>query len=477
MAATRGPSDNKKPTGNEIAVGIMVDIISLCAVCAVSYGMSKYLSKYIQQQQQTSRPGNEQAKERLTKMLIEREKQSMENDGEHNIIDDEAMREKVMRQVVTTLELNEYEQAIAEDVIDPNDITISFRDVGGIDDMKAELFDLVVLPIVRPDLFQSDSGLVSPPRGILLYGAPGTGKTMLAKAIAKESGATFVNVRLSSIMDKWFGESNKLVSATFSLARKLAPSVIFIDEIDTFLNQRDSSEGSASSTMKSEFLTLWDGMLSDAKDSKTVTVLGATNRPYDVDSAILRRLPRTFEIGLPNAKSRLQILNLFLENHELSEDARNVIPVIAKVTEGYSGSDLKELCRAAAMAPIREITKEASRQAVLGMQKSNGTNGNENKQKLMRKKSDFGPKPGVKIRPVCAKDFKEALNKVKRTGETAKSFLESERSKTGNGSAQNKGIDMKELARGMQMLQMMMNGNASPQAAEDIDDDDVPSLN
>jgi SpoVK/Ycf46/Vps4 family AAA+-type ATPase len=475
MAATQGPSANKKPTGHEIAVGIMVDIVSLCAVCAVSYGMSKYLSKYIQQQQQqTSRPGNAQAKERLTKMLMDREKESMENDDEQ-IIDDEAVRAKVMRQVVTTLELNEYEQAIAEDVIDPNDITISFRDVGGIDDMKAELFDLVVLPIVRPDLFRSDSGLISPPRGILLYGAPGTGKTMLAKAIAKESGATFVNVRLSSIMDKWFGESNKLVSATFSLARKLAPSVIFIDEIDTFLNQRDSGEGSASTTMKSEFLTLWDGMLSDAKDSKPVTVLGATNRPYDVDSAILRRLPRTFEIGLPNAKSRLQILNLFLEKHELTEDARKVIPAIAKVTEGYSGSDLKELCRAAAMAPIREITKEASRRAVLGMQ-CNGTNGNENEQKLVRKKSDFGPKPGVKIRPVCAKDFKEALTKVKRTGETAKTFLDSERSKADNGSAKNMGVDMNELARGMQMLQMMMKGNALPQTAEDVDDD-VPSLN
>lgn len=399
MAISRDPksenSNSAPPTNKDIALGVVVDIISICAVCAASYGMSRFLSKYIQQQHMSTRPTNQEAKERLTRMLIEREKELMEENGDFTA-DEAQIQERVARKVVTALELNEYESAIAEDVIDPNDITTSFRDVGGIDDIKAELFDLVVLPILRPDLFQSDSGLVSPPRGILLYGAPGTGKTMLAKAIAKESGATFVNVRLSSIMDKWFGESNKLVSATFSLAKKLAPSVIFIDEIDTFLNQRDSSEGSAATSMKSEFLTLWDGMLSDTKDSKPITVLGATNRPYDVDTAILRRLPRTFEIGLPDAKSRLQILELFLEKHELTQDARKMIPAIAKVTEGYSGSDLKELCRAAAMAPIREITKEASRQAVVGMQS----------EKPIRKKSDFGPPPGVKVRPVCAKDFK-----------------------------------------------------------------------
>ena len=290
------------PSNKDIAVGLVVEIFSLCAVCAVSYGMSKYLTKYLQQQQKSTRPTNQEAKERLTKLLTARAEAELtdtddedDNGYEKDEMKQQAIRDKVRRQVVQSLEMNEYETAIAEDVIDPNDITVNFKDVGGIDDIKAELWDLVVLPIIRPDLFCSDSGLVSPPRGILLYGAPGTGKTMLAKAIAKESGATFVNVRLSNIMDKWFGESNKLVAGTFSLAKKLAPSVIFIDEIDTFLNQRDSGEGSATTSMKSEFLTLWDGMLSDGPGgSAPVLVLGATNRPFDVDTAILRRLPSEY---------------------------------------------------------------------------------------------------------------------------------------------------------------------------------------
>jgi len=233
---------------------------------------------------------------------------------------------------------------------------------------------------------------------------------------------------------------------------------VFIDEIDTFLNQRDSSEGSATS---------------NAKDSPSITVLGATNRPYDVDMAILRRLPRTFEIGLPDTKSRLQILNLFLEKHELTKEARAMIPAIAKVAEGYSGSDLKELCRAAAMNPIREMTREASRKAV--MEQHDASNGKT------RKKRDFGPPPGLKVRAVAKEDFKDALEKVKPTGETAKTFLNSERrNKSANEeSAQSMGVDMNEFARSMQLLQMMMNGgvqNTQENAMKEDDEDEIPSL-
>ncbi len=296
----------------DAAMKLATEVFQLFVISLGSW----YISKWIIRQNQngnnrSSSQSSGVARDRLEKMLIEREvaklvKQLHEEHGGHDEVTKDAalknvnmkaIKEKVRRQVVRSFDLNDYETAIAEDVIDPADIPTTFQDVGGIDEIKAEIWDLVVLPIIRPDLFISNSGLVSPPRGILLFGAPGTGKTMIAKAIAKESGASFVNVRLSSIMDKWFGESNKLVSATFSLAKKLAPSVIFIDEIDTFLNQRDSSEGTATTSMKSEFLTLWDGMLSDTTNGNvngTITVLGATNRPYDVDSAILRRLPSEY---------------------------------------------------------------------------------------------------------------------------------------------------------------------------------------
>lgn len=224
----------------------------------------------------------------------------------------------------------------------------------------------------------------------------------------------------------WF-QSNKLISATFQLARKLAPSVVFIDEMDAFLSQRDGTEGSAVNSMKSEFLTLWDGLLSERKaeggaspllPTPPIIVLGCTNRPYDVDPAILRRLPRAFEVPLPNLQSRMQLLRLFLERQSMTKQAKDFLPTVAERTEGYSGSDLKEVCRAAAWEPVREMTTGASRSAA-------GCESSKSAPALRRTSSGFPPR-GTKARPVNERDFLLALAKVKKTGESARTFHKQE---------------------------------------------------
>jgi len=187
---------------------------------------------------------------------------------------------------------------------------------------------------------------------VLLYGPPGTGKTLLAKALAKESGATFINMHVSTLTNKWFGESNKLVSALFSLARKLQPCIIFIDEIDSFLRERATGDHEVTAMMKAEFMTLWDGLTSS---SDRILVLGATNRPTDIDSAILRRMPKRYAVKLPDASQRARILEIMLK--QVERDPSFSISQLVSRTEGLSGSDLKEACRAAAMVPVRELLR------------------------------------------------------------------------------------------------------------------------
>ncbi|GKD13420.1 ATPase family AAA domain-containing protein 1-like protein, partial [Tanacetum coccineum] len=164
----------------------------------------------------------------------------------------------------TFIQTTPYEDIIACDVVNPNNVDVEFDSIGGLDSTKQALYELAILPLRRPKLFASGR-LLGLQKGVLLYGPPGTGKTMLAKAIAKES-------------------------AVFSLAHKLQPAIIFIDEVDSFLRQRRSSDNDALTNMKTEFMALWDGFTTD-KNAR-VMVLAATNRPSDLDEAILRRLPQ-----------------------------------------------------------------------------------------------------------------------------------------------------------------------------------------
>lgn len=250
------------------------------------------------------------------------------------------------------LELDEYEQTIIASLVTPAEIKVGFKDIGGLEHIIDELRECVLYPLTVPGLYSHHSTLLQAPKGVLLYGPPGCGKTMLAKALAAESSANFINIKMSTIMDKWFGESNKLVAAIFSLAHKLQPCIIFIDEIDSFLRERQSSDHEITSMLKAEFMTLWDGLTSEGR----VLVLGATNRPNDIDSAILRRLPKRFAVSLPPAPERKKILQLMLKGAHL--DADFDWDFVVEQTAGMSGSDIKEACRNAAMVSMREYIRE-----------------------------------------------------------------------------------------------------------------------
>ncbi|KAJ3518160.1 hypothetical protein NLJ89_g22 [Agrocybe chaxingu] len=277
------------------------------------------------------------------------------------------------------LKLDEYERKVANEVIHPDDIPVTFKDIGGLDPIISSLRESVIYPLLYPNLFTSSSSLIGAPKGVLLFGPPGCGKTMLAKALAKESGATFINIAASVLTNKWYGESNKLVAGLFSLARKAQPAIIFIDEIDSFLRERTKGDHEVTGMMKAEFMTLWDGLTSG---TDRILVLGATNRPNDIDSAILRRMPKRFGIGLPDLEQRTKILTLMLKETKLSPEFS--ISNLASHTDGLSGSDLRELCRNAAMVPVREFMRSTS----------------DNHDLLMK-----GQLEGFDIRPLTLDDF------------------------------------------------------------------------
>ncbi|KAL8143569.1 hypothetical protein V2J09_016601 [Rumex salicifolius] len=248
------------------------------------------------------------------------------------------------------IDTNPYEDVIACDVINPDHIDVEFGSIGGLESIKQKVFELVILPLRRPELF-SYGKLLGPQKGVLLYGPPGTGKTMLAKAIAKESGAVFINVRVSNLMSKWFGDAQKLVAAVFTLAYKIQPAIIFIDEVDSFLGQRRNSDHEAMTNMKTEFMALWDGFTTD--QNARVMVLAATNRPSELDEAILRRFSQAFEIGMPNRKARADIFKVILRGERVENGID--YDYLASLCEGYTGSDLTDLCKKAAYRPIREL--------------------------------------------------------------------------------------------------------------------------
>ncbi|XP_020245818.1 fidgetin-like protein 1 [Asparagus officinalis] len=261
---------------------------------------------------------------------------------------------------------------------DPN---VRWNDIAGLDHAKKCVTEMVIWPLLRPDIFH---GCRSPGRGLLLFGPPGTGKTMIGKAIAGEAKATFFYISASSLTSKWIGEGEKLVRALFGVACCRQPAVIFVDEIDSLLSQRKSDgEHESSRRLKTQFLIEMEGF---DNGSEQILLIGATNRPQELDEAARRRLTKRLYIPLPSSEARAWIVRNLLEKDGLFRLSEDDTQSICKLTEGYSGSDMKNLVKDASMGPLREALRQGIEITQL-------------------KKED--------MRPVTLQDFEDALQEVR----------------------------------------------------------------
>jgi SpoVK/Ycf46/Vps4 family AAA+-type ATPase len=240
-----------------------------------------------------------------------------------------------------------HEEKLLSGVVNPSDINTSFTDIQAPTETIEALKTLTSLSLARPESFSYGVLATDKITGVLLYGPPGTGKTLLAKAVAKESGATVLEVSAGELQDMFVGEGEKNVQAVFSLAKKLSPCVVFLDEADSILGSRGGESGRRGGhrDLINQFLKEWDGM----RDISTL-IMVATNRPFDLDEAILRRLPRKILMDLPLERDREAILKIHLRDELLDESVS--LGDIAKQTPFYSGSDLKNLSVAAALACV-----------------------------------------------------------------------------------------------------------------------------
>ncbi|KAJ5716121.1 hypothetical protein N7493_008032 [Penicillium malachiteum] len=250
----------------------------------------------------------------------------------------------------------QYEKKLLGGVVDAKSIRTTFSDVHVPPETIDALKTLTSLSLIRPDAFTYGVLATDKITGLLLYGPPGTGKTLMAKAVARESGATVLEVSGSEVYDMYVGEGEKNVKAIFTLAKKLSPCIVFIDEADAIFGSRSGSSNSRSSHREliNQFLREWDGL-----DDLSAFIMVATNRPFDLDDAVLRRLPRRLLVDLPTEQDRLAILKIHLKGEQL--DPTVDLPNLAKRTDLYSGSDLKNLSVAAALACVREENDAAAK--------------------------------------------------------------------------------------------------------------------
>ena len=228
---------------------------------------------------------------------------------------------------------------------------LKMSEVAGLDDAKQVIQEAIVSPMKHPELFKGKSR--QPWKGILFYGPSGCGKTLIAKAVASEVHATFFNVSAANIVSKWLGESEKLVMTLFEMARRSQPSVIFMDELDSVGISRTGHDVGGERRLKTQLLTELQGLATHPDDR--VTVIGATNLPWELDFALRSRFEKKIHIPLPRKTSRRKIFEIHMEDIELSPEVD--FGELADLTDGYSGRDISVVCREAAMEPIRDLQR------------------------------------------------------------------------------------------------------------------------